>query len=302
MLTRIATSTLNSTMLDAALRLQARQAETQVQLSTGLRSATYAGLGAGTAERTLSLESAMSRSQSLIDGMETAGARAEVMYAAMGDVIDLLTTLRSSLSAGTTGTEADEIPTAAEGMLQDMERILNQRYEGRYLFGGCDTTEAPVDVSALTPPTVPSTADTGYYQGGDGTPSVRLGEDQRIAYGTNAGDPAIEQALRAVHLAATLTTTPLDEAALTEAYDLATTALDDLIALQSGLSTAASRIATAQAEQEATQALMADTFGDLTGVDVAEATVRLSQYETQLDASYSALSTIMGSCLLDYIR
>ena len=303
MISRVSTSTLNRTMLDASMRIQAQVATVQEQISSGLKAGSYADLGGGIVERTLSLESAMSRSQSITDGIATASARGEMMYAGVGDMIDMLTTLRSNLSAASTGagTDAEQIPVVAEGLLEDMEQAMNLRYEGRYLFAGSNTTEAPVDVSALAVPTIPSVADTSYYGGGTGAQTVRLSEDLTISYGANAEDDAFETTLRALNIAANLTTSPLDEDAVAEAYELATSAIDALTAIQSGLSNAVSRMETAQAGEETTQAFLSETFSDLTAVDVAEATVQLSQYQTQLEASYASISKVMSTRLMDYL-
>jgi flagellar hook-associated protein 3 FlgL len=42
--------------------------------------------------------------------------------------------------------------------------------------------------------------------------------------------------------------------------------------------------------------------GDLNSVDVAAVTARLSTYQAQLEASYSAIAKIQGLSLVDYLR
>jgi flagellar hook-associated protein 3 FlgL len=302
MYTRVATFNLQSSMLDASMRVQSRMAEKETQSASGLQSETYAGLGAASTTRVLNLQSALSTSETLTNSLAIAGDRVETMYSAIGDMIDQLTNLRSVLSASSTesGSE-DELNSTGVGMLDDLEQLLNSKYDGRYLFGGSATTSAPVDLSTLSTPTTPSTADTSYYNGTDDLASVRLGSDQILEYGVTANDDAVEEAIRAVKIAATMSTDPVDGDALSEAYDLATSAIEGLTALQSSLSLSADRIETAEYREESLQLTLSNSITDITQVDVAAVSAELQSYETQLQASYSALAMVFDVSLTDYL-
>jgi flagellar hook-associated protein 3 FlgL len=302
MFTRVATFSLQSSMLDASMRILSRMAEKELQSASGLQSETYSGLNAASTTRVLNLQSALSKSQTLTDSLAIAGDRVETMYGAIGDMIDQLTNIRSILSASSTETGSeDQLNNTAQGTLDDLEQLLNTKYDGRYLFGGAVTTSTPVDLSAMTTPTIPSTVDDSYYNGTDDLASVRLGSDQTLEYGVTANDQAVEKAIRAVMIAATMSTDPVDSDALNEAYDLATTAIEGLTALQATLSLGADRIETAQYREESLQLTLTNSITDLTQVDVAAVTVELKTYETQLQASYSALATIFDTSLADYL-
>jgi flagellar hook-associated protein 3 FlgL len=302
MYTRVATFNLQSNLLDASMRIQSRMAEKEIQSASGLQSETYAGLDAATTTRVLNLQSALSSSETLSNSLSVAGDRVETMYAAIGDMIDQLANLRSVLSASSTSTGSeDELNSTANGMLGDLEQLLNTKYDGRYLFSGSATTSAAVDLSTLATPTIPSTADSSYYQGTDDLASVRLSSNQSLEYGVTANDQAIEEAIRAVKIAATMTTSPVDANALTEAYDIATSALEGLTALQATLSINANRIEDAEYREESLQSTLTSTITDLTKVDVAAVTVELKSYEAQLQASFSALATIFDTSLADYL-
>ncbi len=302
MFTRVATFSLQSSMLDASMRIQSRMAEKELQSASGLQSETYSGLNAASTTRVLNLQSALSKSQTLTDSLAIAGDRVETMYGAIGDMIDQLTNMRSILSASSTETGSeDQLNSTAQGVLDDLEQLLNTKYDGRYLFGGAVTTSAPADLSAMTTPTIPSTVDDSYYNGTDDLASVRLGSDQTLEYGVTANNQAIEKAIRAVMIAATMSTDPVNSDALTEAYDLATTAIEGLTALQATLSLGADRIETAEYREESLQVTLTNSITDLTQVDVAAVTAELQTYETQLQASYSALATIFETSLADYL-
>lgn len=303
MLSRVATYSVSSTLLEASTSLQARMADLEVQSSSGLISSTYSGMDSETTTRVLNLQSSYSDSLSLSDSLSIAGDRIDTMYSALDDMIDELTSLQTALSAASSESDdADTLVETAEGMLEDFQTLLNTQYDGRYLFGGTATTTAPCgDLTELDEQVIPSTEDTSYYNGTDDLISVSLSDDQEMEYGCTADDESIEMAIRAANIAYYLDTDDLDSDALDEAYDLASDAIDGLTSIQASLSVSASRVETAEYREEDLQTTLENSLSDLTQCDVAEVATELQTYETQLSASYSALSTMLSTNLLDYL-
>lgn len=301
MIQRVSSAGLSDIMLRSAMALQARMAEKQVASASGLVTTTYGGLGA-TAGTVLSLQAVMTRTQAWSGNTQVAVDRSQAMYSALGSMIDQLSSLRSTLSAARSDVSASvDYNGIGEGVLDDLAQQMNLQMDGRYLFSGSRTDTAPVDTTALSVPTVPSTADTTYFQGDSTLASVRVSADQTIQYGVSAGGTGFEKALRAANLLANLTTSPMDTDAITEAYDLATEALEALLADQGRLSVQSKRLETAQTAQSDMLSLLQDRVTGLTAVDTAEVTVELSQYESTLQASYSAIGTMFKLSLTDYL-
>lgn len=300
---RVSTAGLGQVTLQAALKVQARYAERIEQQSSGLVAEHYTELGAQ--GRTLvSLESTLTRVQTWSETAQTALDRVEAMHGAVGEMADLMTSLRSTLSGAMSDTDDSDgldINAYGETMLDDLASLMTLRQDGRYLFAGGNTGVAPVDLTALTTPTIPSSADTGYYQGDSAIATVRVSEQQVVSYGVTADDSAFEQAVRAANIAATLTTSPLDETALAEAYDLATLALDALLAVQGGLSINAGRLEAARQRNLDDATVITERAADLKSVDVAVVAAQVAQYETQLQASYSAVASLAQFSLTDYL-
>ena len=300
---RVSTAGLGQVTLQAALKVQARYAERIAQQSSGLVAEHYTELGAQ--GRTLvSLESTLARVQTWSETARTALDRVEAMHGAVGEMADLMTSLRSTLSGAMSDTDDSDgldINAYGETMLDDLASLMTLRQDGRYLFAGGNTGVAPVDLTALTTPTIPSSADTGYYQGDSAIATVRVSEQQVVSYGVTADDSAFEQAVRAANIAATLTTSPLDETALAEAYDLATLALDALLAVQGGLSINAGRLEAARQRNLDDATVITERAADLKSVDVAVVAAQVAQYETQLQASYSAVASLAQFSLTDYL-
>jgi flagellar hook-associated protein 3 FlgL len=298
---RVSTYGLGQSLMASSMALQSRYAGTVGKQASGLTADTYGALGAK-ASTLISLESYATRMNTWSDTTQTALSRVQSMYSAVGDMADQMTSLRTTLSGALSSDGGDvDLNAMGKAMLADLADLMNLRQDGRYLFAGSRTDTAPVDVSALAVPTIPSTADAGYYTGDTETASVRVSDQQTIDYGVTANGDAFEKALRAANMLANLTTSPMDETAVTEAYDLATEALDGLLAQQGGLSINASRLETAKTRQDSQISALESMTSDIKSVDAAEIAVRVTEYSSQLQASYSALGKIGELSLTKYL-
>jgi flagellar hook-associated protein 3 FlgL len=296
---RVATFALSNRMIASAMTTLAKEAKAQEQESTGLLSTDYAGYGA-TSKRIIDLQTSMMRSQSYIDAATTAESRTEVMYSAVDDMIDLVTELRSLLTAATgTSSDSASLQAQAQEYMEELATLLNTQYDGRYVFGGSGTTEKPVDLTLLAPATASSTADTSYYLGGGEIASVRVSDYQTISYGANADSSAFEMALRAFNMIAS--TSSADTDTISAALDLAEQAIEGLTTAQTKLSLSAGAMERAVTYQTEYQDYASTLATDLSSVDVTAVTVQLSALEAQLTASYSAMSKILNLNLVDYL-
>lgn len=299
---RVATFGISEQMIAASLRTQSTMANQQIQEASGQVSSDFGGYGSST-QQILNLQVSVSRSQSYIDAAAQADNKVNVMYSTVNSVASLLTQFRTLLTAASNATSIDStsVTQSAQGMVTQMAALLNTQYSDSYLFGGARTTTAPVDVSSATYPaaTSPSTANTSYYQGDQEISSVRVSDSQTVSYGVNADNPAFEQALRAMNLVAN--NSPLSSDTLTEALTLATSAVDAVGVVQSGLSNAASSIENASAQQTDYQSFAQTLGSSITGVDVAAVTASLATYQAQLQASYAAIAKVQSLQLVSYL-
>ena len=302
MVMRVATFAQSDQMIASALRMQAVMANAQVQESSGLKSEDFGGYGSG-AERVINLQVSVTRAQSYIDSATLADSKVQVMYSAVGSMTDIITKLRSQLSAATTGssTETTSVISTAQQMLSQIGSLLNTQYNGEYVFSGARTTTAPVDLTSFSSGTgSTTTADTSYYQGDSEIASVRVADDQTVSYGVTADNSAFEQVMRVLKVVGN--STSLSSSDITNALDLASSALDATAAVQAKLSNSASQIESASARQSDYQSFAQTLSGDLTNVDVAAVTAQLSTYQAQLTASYSAIAKIQSMNLASYLK
>jgi len=302
MVMRIATFALSDQMVAGALRTQATMANLQVQESSGLKSETLGGYGAD-ARHIINLQVSVTRAQSYIDAATLTDSKVQVMYSAVGSMTNIITQLRTQLSAATTGssTETASVINSAKQMLLQMGSILNTQYDGQHVFGGARSSTEPVDLSAFSSGTgSTTTADTSYYRGDGEISSVRVSDDEAVSYGVTADNPAFEQIMRVLKFVANSSSLP--SSAITQALDLADNALSATTTVQTRLSSAASQIESASARQSDYMSFAQTLASDLTGVDVAAVTAQLATYQAQLSASYSAIAKIQGLNLASYLR
>jgi len=298
---RVATFANSQRLLNATLRTQARVSDMQMEQASGVVSTTYGGLG-GSTKTLLSLESALARTKAYGSASSEASNRIQVMYSTLSGVTDLLTSFRSTLtqmmSSDANSTSLAELSTTASGDMDELASLLNTNCEGRYLFAGDNTQTAPVDLTSYTPDL--STASTSYYTGNDTIQSVQVSRSQTVSYGVTADNSAFEQAFRAMGSIASATSPATEQ--LQSAYDLISSALDAATGVQSSLSGKASSIDRAISQQSDYESQMSSTISSLKDADVTSIAVQLSNYQTQLEASYSAIAKVQSLSLVSYLK
>jgi flagellar hook-associated protein 3 FlgL len=298
---RVATFANSSRMLEASMRIQARMSEMQLQEASGIVSTTYGGLGSDSG-KLVDLQVSFARSRASSEAISEAGSRIEVMYTTLGTITDLITEFRTEIAAAkSTDSDAEStasLQTAAQSYLEELAATLNTKYEGRYMFAGSLTETAPVDIDGYVADA--ATASTDYYAGNGTMTSVRVSSELSVTYGISASDSAFEQIFRSLGIVAQSSGT-LDSDTLDTAYDLLDSALNDTITLQSSLSVKASSLDRFAEWHADYQDLYSASISQIKEVDVAELTVKLTAYETQLQASYAALAKIMSLSLQDYL-
>ncbi|MGV8831136.1 MAG: flagellin [Devosia sp.] len=299
---RVATFAMNRQMLDASLTTQAKMADMQLQEASGLKSTDYGGLGSS-ARKLINLEVTAERSKRYEVAANDASDVLESSYSALNTVADLLSDMRvqltSALSTDADSATGSELVTYASSTLQELTSLLNTRLGDNYIFGGSPGTTAPVDVSTVTFDL--DTPDTSYYQGGSGTLSAQVSENQSISYGVNADSSAFEKALRALGSLAGSdgTLTDIDLQAM---LDLVVEAVDGVASLLGGVSLAADSMDRAVETQQDLQDFYNNGISSLRDVDVVAISSQLTTYETQLQASYAALAKVQSLSLVDYLR
>ncbi len=302
---RVSTAALQNFTLANLQATQARIANRSIQLNTGKLGQRFADIPQD-AKRLVNLESARLRANQFVQNNELIDRRLQTMETNLGQMFEIATRLRTLLVQANSGGQASvmDLNGEANALLQQVAALLNVNQDGRYLFAGSKTDVAPVDLNAagFNPPATASTADTLYYQGDTQKLSVRSGDNMSLTYGITADDPAIEQLIRALHLAATTTTSPVpDDARLTEGLRIADLVVQDLPPLISRIGSARATLEVATRAHTESILYAEETIGKLENVDVTEAITVISGDQITLEASFAALAQIRNVSLLQYL-
>ena len=298
MISRVSSFAQTRAMTAASLKVQARLADQQTQTASGLKSQTYGGIARSTAS-VLTLGNQSARLTADNTAASSAAAYVQAAYSAVGEIADLATTIKtqlasmmssSTLDAGTTGQYAAD-------WLTDLQSLLNSQQGGTYLFSGQATDTAPVDFTAAGyDPT--AGADTGYYGGATTGRTYSSSEGQTVSLSVSANSSAFEQLARAI---ATVAANPSDPDAIASAYALSGTALSGVGTLQETIAIQASSLQSATDRNTAKIDAIDALVTDLKGADLTQAAVLTTQYQTQLEALFSMISTLSSLSLTKYL-
>lgn len=302
---RVATYSHQNQLVQYMMRTQSKVAAAQVEAASGLKSTDYKGI-ADDSGRLVNLESQYRRSERYVDEGEVVNGRIQTMYDAVDGMSDLIARLQSLTASlqGSAATAAEGVQEEMSGLMQEFAGLMNTQMDGRYLFAGAKTDTQPVtlDSATYTPITsVPSSADTSYYQGDDGVAYFQASDEVVIEYGITANDPAFEQALRAFNILSNMSVDPLDTDALAEADDLASSAADGLAVVQSKLGVASSTLERTIDQHVDLQLVLETQVDDIRSIDLAEASARLSTLEASLEATMSLMNILQKNNLSDLL-
>jgi flagellar hook-associated protein 3 FlgL len=295
----ISTYGLFNSVLNSAKSVQKQEAEASLQESTGLVGTSFEDYGSQTLQL-LNLQNESTQAQSWSDNTTIASNRSQATYSAIGDMITQLTNLKTAISSDMSGTVNQTLTTEGQQALQDIAGSVNTQLSGQYLFAGSQSDQPPVDLTTYQTTTASTTtADTSYYQGDSQLSSVRISASTTVSYGVTGDNSAIEEALRVAKLVSQ--TDPSDTTTLGSVLDLATKAITDLSNLQANVSVTSNRLESAQQSQSSYLSLLSTSTSNIKNVDAAQALANVKQLDTQLQASYSALSDVMQIHLTSFL-
>ena len=298
MISRISSFAQSGAMLAASLKVQARLADQQTQTASGVKSQTYGGMAQSTAS-VLTLSNQSARLAADNTAATSAAAYVQAAYSAVGEIADLATTIKTQLASMMSSSTLDAATTSqyAADWLTDLQALLNSRQGDTYLFSGQSTDVAPVDFTAAGyAPT--AGGDTTYYQGAAAGRTYSSSEGQKLGLSVSADASAFEQLARAI---ATVAANPTDSDAIASAYALTGTALTGVGTLQETVAIQASSLEAATAHNTAKIDAIDSLVSTMKDADLTQAAVLTTQYQTQLEALFSMISTLSSLSLTKYL-
>lgn len=295
MLGRIATFANSTSLMTSALSLQSRLATAQSQQASGQVATRYGAL-AGDAGMLLGLQGRVARAQAESDAVGGAVTLMEQVYSALGSLSDLASSIRAEVSTRMSGAaDLDGLASLAQDWLGELGDILNARHGDRYLFGGQATDAAPVDIDGLDLTATVEASD--YYRASSSPLTLTLSTGRSVTLSISADDPGIVALVQGLARVATATSS----ADLSAAYDLLTDGIEAVAADQETVATRTGVLTDHQTRMQASADTLETLAEALSGKDLAEATVEVTNLQTQLETLYASMSVLNEVRLMDHL-
>jgi len=131
-------------MVQALIDMRAQFDDLSRQLSTGQKSATYAGLDAGSG-LSVALNAQLSAIGGYDNSIDMASTRIDLAQNVLGAMATIGSSTQSTLAGAASGSNANTVQLTAQSSLQQLLGLLNTQAGNRYLFSGLATDQPSVE-------------------------------------------------------------------------------------------------------------------------------------------------------------
>ncbi len=306
---RVSTAGQNTLLLVDVLKQQTRIFDTQKQVTSGYKSQDYQGI-ASDVVTLQGAKSVLSKTEQYLQTNTELRRVTELQNLSLQGVTDIATQLRtkliSSLNAGSGIGLRDEIDT----MYNSVVNYLTVQDNGRYLFGGTRTDEAPIN--ANTPAELEAlgagNADQA-FENNQLRPQARVDDGLTLTYGVLASDTAgpLLQLLQDLMIFSTTNgafSNPLSTAErdfIISKIPESGAAFDQANLVQAQHGIIMKRLEEVEDRHISDKNFLTNFIGDIEEVDVAAAVSRLQQDQVSLEASFRVFAQLNNLSLLNFL-
>lgn len=311
-MTTISTAAENNLVLYYMNQNQNNLDNLNTQISTGDTAQTYSQIPQQTSQL-VDLRAETAQQQGFTNTINVLSTRMQTMNLSLQQVETSVSSFADTLPDAAFGQSSPTISQQAEGLLQQVAGYLNIQDGSGYVFGGTDTSTPPVDLStlptataSLTTPVNGPTSSGGYYAGGPAAAPVAINTGVSVNYSITANNAqAFEPIIRALNYLANQgpfnANNPADQADATQAGQLLNHAVTALTNLQGNLGLQQAQLNNELKVQQNTVDIAQNGISSIVSTNQATAITQLQTLETQLQASFSATSTISKLSLVNYL-
>lgn len=302
-MTRVATIPLQRTMASAISRAQEQLADTQRQLSTRKKAATFADLGTE-AVRNLSAHSLLARQDAQATVSKRVGTTLSLYQANLEGIDDATSDLRTSLMKAVGTGDFAGLQEAIQTAFDQFRTSLNASEGGTPLFGGSQVDQAPFSVDTLAQ--AATTPGASAFHNDTVRANARVADGVDISYGVGASEIGanLYEAFRTLGQAGDIGTKPTDAQmdAIKQAVAQLNTGLGDVRAINADNGRKQNQVDTLTARGEARGLVLQGVIQDNEDADLGQVAIDLAQQKTVLEASYSVFAQLSGLNLAAYLK
>lgn len=290
----------NSTQRDVG-GVMTNLANLQGQISSGLKTQNFKGLN-GQVEQFTLLESRMRKIDQFKQNnavnearLRTADMAMDSMTTIADDMENLLVLRRSA--TGSDGTM--NFKQQMENFMAALTDSLNTQFEGRYIFGGIDTANPPVE-KPLPQPNEMGVPDKGYYFGAEQDIKFRIDERLEDTFPARADDPAFQKLIAGYHMAIQADANN-DDDGLKRALDLIQDGQQDLVAARTRVNSSIINLEQTTTRLDQMRLYLKGVTEQVAKTDVVSAATEIANHEAVLQASFQVYARLSQLRLSDYL-
>ncbi|MBS0274727.1 MAG: hypothetical protein JSR55_10065 [Proteobacteria bacterium] len=306
---RIATNSQSQLMLSQIQQAELALNKTQTQVTSGMVSTNYAGIG----DKTAMLEatrSAANRASAYQSATSLAINQADLQDSQMSSLSDLANQLRQAITTAVGDNDGSTLMTTAQGIFDQVSQILNSKdANGNYLYGGDKNGQPPLTATNLSDLTSMASASNA-FQNGTVANSVMVADGQSVKVGmlaSNIGTGLIQtlkdladfNAGASGNFSAGLT--DAQSSFLSGEITTATAAASQVNNAAAANGNIYSQLQDASTNQKTMSTLFKGFVSNIEEVDMPTAITQLNQNQVALQAALQVTAQLNQVSLLNYI-
>lgn len=291
-------------VLRLASRNQEALQQVSMQIASGNKHDDFKGFAEdATTESFLSYKAELSKVTAYTNSNNAAISSAKTSESSIASLQDLADDLSTLITSRRNGASGDTLPVEVEtrGILDKIAGALNVKFNGRYLFAGSKTNAAPVDNIQTTNLNEDNVATDNYYEGNNDVPSIRSSDAEVTDYGILANEDSFKNLIAAAHLLIAGDAAN-DDDLLASANDLLNTSIEQLATTRASALTSINRMTKANATHSDFKLLIQENLDDVAQTDIVQATSKMSELQTIVEASYLAFSRLSSLQLTNFLK
>lgn len=305
---RVATNSQANYMLTQIGKANNKLQQSEMQVSSGKVSDTYAGIG----DKTAALEGARvaaQRADAYQANTQLAVTQTDLQDTQLTTLAGLATQLQTAIQTAAGNSDGSDLMNKANSIFQQATQILNSTdANGAYIYAGSLSDQKPFTATSLA--NLASGSVSSFFANDSNKKSVQVGDGQTETIGVLASDIGTDlmSSLQKLYnldggtgaLSGALTTTQTDSLKNTALPDAAkaATSLNSVTALNGDVY---NNLKSAITNQETMSKLYTGFVSDIEDVDMAKALTNLSTNQTALQAVLTVTSKLNNLSLLNFL-
>lgn len=281
------------------LQTQTRTRTAQAQISSGKVSERFQDIASDT-ERLIDIKLVLEQNRQFQDNITLTDKKLIAMESAVSGLFDIAA--RTQQLAIQRTSDPDSAPGLIspefENLLDQTVALLNSEMEGRYLFGGSQTAQPPVELDPAF--TNFGSLDDSYYQGDDLELSTRVDTDVEITTTMSAdldGFRELVGALRGLINGDILD----DDVVLENSLGLVNDSLGKIADYQAELGFRQTKLERIDQTHFDAEIYLETRISEIEDVDLSEAITRLAQDQVILEGAMATIARVNQLNLVDYL-